>query len=73
MKNIPENSPARKILAQEPKFEASFTRHKDAIPPSRHIKLVRYQVNPTANWGPKARAGKPKKDTPPQDKKKRKL
>ncbi|GAB5592984.1 RNA methyltransferase tRNA(m5U54)methyltransferase [Umbelopsis nana] len=73
MKNIPENSPARKILAQEPKFEANFTRHKDAIPPSRHIKLVRYQVNPTPNWGPKARAGKPKKDTPPQDKKKRKL
>lgn len=73
MKNIGEHSPARKILAQPPKFEADFTRHKEAIPPSKNIKLVRYQVNPTPNWGPKARAGKPKKETPPQEHKKRKL
>ncbi|KAI9288420.1 N2,N2-dimethylguanosine tRNA methyltransferase [Umbelopsis sp. AD052] len=73
MKNIGELSPARKILAQPAKFEADFTRHQDAIPPSRHIKLVRYQVNPTPNWGPKARAGKPKKEAKPQESKKRKL
>ncbi|KAG2180271.1 hypothetical protein INT43_004060 [Umbelopsis isabellina] len=62
MKNIGENSPARKILEAPAKFEADFTRHEDAIPPSRNVRLVRYQVNPTPNWGPKARAGKPKKD-----------
>jgi tRNA (guanine26-N2/guanine27-N2)-dimethyltransferase len=62
MKNIGENSPARKILDAPAKFEADFTRHEDAVAHSRSDRLVRYQVNPTPNWGPKARAGKPKKD-----------
>ncbi|ORZ10876.1 N2,N2-dimethylguanosine tRNA methyltransferase [Absidia repens] len=59
MANISENSPARKILAKEPSFEVDFTRHPDAKAESRNC--VRYQVNPTANWGPKARAGKKQK------------
>ncbi|GBB88886.1 hypothetical protein RclHR1_01550020 [Rhizophagus clarus] len=56
MKNIAENSPARKLLAVEPSFIADFKIHKDAEPPSRKIKLVRYQQNPEKNWGPKPRA-----------------
>ncbi|RUS21827.1 hypothetical protein BC937DRAFT_91357 [Endogone sp. FLAS-F59071] len=41
-------------------FEANFTKHPDAIPESRNVKLLRFQVNPERNWGPKARAGKGK-------------
>lgn len=37
-------------------FIADFKIHKDAEPPSRKIKLVRYQQNPEKNWGPKPRA-----------------
>ncbi|KAF0499408.1 N2,N2-dimethylguanosine tRNA methyltransferase [Gigaspora margarita] len=56
MKNIKENSPARKILAIEPSFVADFTIHPNAEPASRKVKLVRYQQNPEKYWGPKARA-----------------
>jgi tRNA (guanine26-N2/guanine27-N2)-dimethyltransferase len=56
MKNIAENSPARKLLAVEPSFIADFKIHKDVEPPSRKIKLVRYQQNPEKNWGPRSRA-----------------
>ncbi|RUO96870.1 S-adenosyl-L-methionine-dependent methyltransferase [Jimgerdemannia flammicorona] len=58
MQNIAENSPARKILEKPASFEADFTKHPEASPASRTIKLVRFQVNPEPNWGPKARAGK---------------
>ncbi|KAI9315445.1 N2,N2-dimethylguanosine tRNA methyltransferase [Dichotomocladium elegans] len=61
MDNIPANSPARALLSKEPAIEANFERHKDAYPESRSIKLTRYQMNPTPNWGPKARAGKKRK------------
>lgn len=54
---IKENTPQQRILAKEIKHEASFEPHPDAVPPSRKIKLVRYQQNPEPNWGPKARAG----------------
>jgi tRNA (guanine26-N2/guanine27-N2)-dimethyltransferase len=37
-------------------FIADFKIHKGAEPPSRKIKLVRYQQNPERNWGPKPRA-----------------
>ncbi|CAI2193852.1 14324_t:CDS:10 [Funneliformis geosporum] len=56
MRNIAENSPARKLLAVEPSFIADFKIHKDAESPSRKVKLVRYQQNPEKNWGPKPRA-----------------
>ncbi|ORX47492.1 N2,N2-dimethylguanosine tRNA methyltransferase [Hesseltinella vesiculosa] len=59
MKNLGENSPARRLLEKEPKFKADFTRHPDAVGESH--KFVRYQINPTAHWGPKARAGKKRK------------
>lgn len=61
MNNIPENSPARAILAKEPSIEVDFTRHPKAFSESKSEHLVRYQVNPTANWGPKARAGQKRK------------
>ncbi|KAI8138257.1 N2,N2-dimethylguanosine tRNA methyltransferase [Fennellomyces sp. T-0311] len=61
MSNIAENSPARAILAKEPSIKVDFTRHPDAKSESKTIKLVRYQQNPTPNWGPKARAGKKRK------------
>ena len=61
MENIPENSPARAILKQEPTTQISFARHKDAYPESRTIKIARYPQNPEPNWGPKARAGKKRK------------
>jgi tRNA (guanine26-N2/guanine27-N2)-dimethyltransferase len=61
MNNIAENSPARVILAKEPTIQVDFTRHPKAMAESRAEHLVRYQVNPTANWGPKARAGQKRK------------
>ncbi|KAI9205119.1 N2,N2-dimethylguanosine tRNA methyltransferase [Polychytrium aggregatum] len=53
-----EQSVSAKLLAVEPSFEANFEPHPEMEAPSRKIKLVRYQVNPTKNWGPKARAKK---------------
>ncbi|KAL7747942.1 RNA methyltransferase tRNA(m5U54)methyltransferase [Sorochytrium milnesiophthora] len=41
--------------------DVDFTFNKQANPPSRKIKLLRFQENPTKNWGPKARAGKKRK------------
>ncbi|KAJ2814272.1 RNA methyltransferase tRNA(m5U54)methyltransferase, partial [Coemansia sp. 'formosensis'] len=52
---IVEGSPADKLLAKPITTEISFKQHKDANPESRRIKLVRYQMNPEKNWGPKAR------------------
>lgn len=49
-------SPAFKILSTEPSFEACFTVREDANPQSRKKHLVRFQENPQAFWGPKARA-----------------
>ncbi|KAJ2699188.1 RNA methyltransferase tRNA(m5U54)methyltransferase [Coemansia sp. IMI 209128] len=60
---IVEGSPADRLLAKPITTEISFDQHKDANPESRRIKLVRYQMNPEKNWGPKARhseASKPK-------------
>ncbi|KAG9290032.1 hypothetical protein G9A89_010338 [Geosiphon pyriformis] len=57
-KNVPEHSPGRKILTVEASFKADFSFHEDAEPPSKKIKLVRYQINPQPNWGPMARASK---------------
>ena len=48
------------ITSEQP---INFQKHKDAEPASRKIKLVRFQENPTANWGPKKRAsGKRKRE-----------
>ncbi|KAF9357788.1 RNA methyltransferase tRNA(m5U54)methyltransferase [Mortierella sp. NVP85] len=57
VKNIKPDSPAYKILAIEPAKIANFEMHPDAKSESRKQHLVRYQINPTKNWGPQARAG----------------
>ncbi|XP_053195426.1 LOW QUALITY PROTEIN: tRNA (guanine(26)-N(2))-dimethyltransferase [Scomber japonicus] len=49
-------SPAFKILSTEPSQEACFTVREDANPQSRKRHLTRFQENPQAFWGPKARA-----------------
>lgn len=49
-------SPAFKILSSEPSLEACFTVREDANPQSRKKHLTRFQENPQAFWGPKARA-----------------
>jgi tRNA (guanine26-N2/guanine27-N2)-dimethyltransferase len=61
MNNIAENSPARTILAKEPTIQVDFTKHPKATSESKAEHLVRYQVNPTPNWGPKARSGQKRK------------
>ncbi|KAM9792307.1 tRNA (guanine(26)-N(2))-dimethyltransferase [Neosynchiropus ocellatus] len=53
---LSETSPAFKILSTEPKLEACFTVREDANPQSRKRHLTRFQENPQAFWGPKARA-----------------
>ncbi|KAH9001144.1 N2 N2-dimethylguanosine tRNA methyltransferase [Lactarius akahatsu] len=56
MEKIPPNSPARTLLQKEPSVEANFTSHPLTVTQSSKIKLVRYQPNPTPNWGPATRA-----------------
>ncbi|KAL4648548.1 tRNA (guanine(26)-N(2))-dimethyltransferase [Arapaima gigas] len=53
---LSETSPAFRILSKEPILQACFTVREDANPQSRRRQLVRFQENPHANWGPKARA-----------------
>ncbi|KAM4594249.1 tRNA (guanine(26)-N(2))-dimethyltransferase isoform 2-T4 [Fundulus diaphanus] len=53
---LSQTSPAFKILSSEPRLEACFTVREDANPQSRKRHLTRFQENPQAFWGPKARA-----------------
>ncbi|KAM3864962.1 tRNA (guanine(26)-N(2))-dimethyltransferase [Diretmus argenteus] len=53
---LSESSPAFKILSTEPTLQACFTVREDANPQSRKRHLTRFQENPQAFWGPKARA-----------------
>ncbi|XP_066449801.1 tRNA (guanine(26)-N(2))-dimethyltransferase isoform X2 [Eleutherodactylus coqui] len=53
---LSETSPAYHILGTEPSIEANFEIRQDANPKSRKMGLKRFQENPEANWGPKARA-----------------
>ncbi|CAN6638383.1 tRNA (guanine(26)-N(2))-dimethyltransferase, mitochondrial [Trichomonascus vanleenenianus] len=58
-KNIKETSPGAKILDKDDPFvEVSFKEHPGAreMEDRRKSKLVRFQMNPAENWGPKARA-----------------
>ncbi|KAI0216498.1 RNA methyltransferase tRNA(m5U54)methyltransferase [Massospora cicadina] len=52
---FPAGAPGVTILAAEPTRAVDFTLHPQANFPSRKIKLVRYQLNPEKNWGPKSR------------------
>ncbi|XDV51459.1 hypothetical protein PO909_020332 [Leuciscus waleckii] len=53
---LSETSPAHHILSTEPILQACFEIREDANPQSRKRHLTRFQENPQANWGPKARA-----------------
>ncbi|XP_047676349.1 tRNA (guanine(26)-N(2))-dimethyltransferase isoform X2 [Tachysurus fulvidraco] len=53
---LSETSPAFRILSTEPTVQACFDVRDDANPQSRKRHLTRFQENPQANWGPKARA-----------------
>ncbi|XP_067666800.1 tRNA (guanine(26)-N(2))-dimethyltransferase-like isoform X1 [Haliotis asinina] len=52
------DTPAKAILDKEPVTEVSFSLHPDANPQSRQKGLLRWQVNPEPDWGPKPRAKK---------------
>ncbi|KAH9079545.1 N2 N2-dimethylguanosine tRNA methyltransferase [Lactarius deliciosus] len=56
MEKIPPNSPTRTLLQKEPSVDANFTSHPLTVTQSSKVKLVRYQPNPTPNWGPATRA-----------------
>lgn len=53
---LAKESPALAILTTEFTKEISFDLHPDANPESRKLHMQRFQVNPTANWGPGARS-----------------
>uniref|UniRef100_A0A674MT79 tRNA (guanine(26)-N(2))-dimethyltransferase n=1 Tax=Takifugu rubripes TaxID=31033 RepID=A0A674MT79_TAKRU len=53
---LSNTSPSFRILSKEPSLEACFTVREDANPQSRRRHLTRFQENPQAFWGPKARA-----------------
>ncbi|XP_058796550.1 tRNA (guanine(26)-N(2))-dimethyltransferase [Phymastichus coffea] len=44
------------ILNGESVTQVSFQRHADAVPFSQRQKLTRFQLNPTAHWGPGTRS-----------------
>ncbi|KAI0797923.1 N2,N2-dimethylguanosine tRNA methyltransferase [Abortiporus biennis] len=56
MDRVSETSPAKALLAKEPKFEANFKHHPKSVTAGSKVKLVRYQMNPTPNWGPGSKA-----------------
>eukprot|EP00088_Acartia_fossae_P002172 TRINITY_DN10859_c0_g1_i1.p1 TRINITY_DN10859_c0_g1~~TRINITY_DN10859_c0_g1_i1.p1 ORF type:complete len:545 (-),score=78.04 TRINITY_DN10859_c0_g1_i1:131-1765(-) len=56
LKNLSPDSPGYKIMSKPAVAEVNFDPHPHANPPSREMNLVRYQINPEANWGPKARS-----------------
>ncbi|KAI0807501.1 N2,N2-dimethylguanosine tRNA methyltransferase [Fomes fomentarius] len=57
MDKVAENSPTTALLSKEPQIEANFKRHPGSVTASSKVKLVRYQQNPTPNWGPGAKPG----------------
>ncbi|KAH9946046.1 N2,N2-dimethylguanosine tRNA methyltransferase [Epithele typhae] len=61
MDKISPTSPAQRLLAKEPEKEHTFKHHPDSNPKSSKVKLVRYQQNPTPNWGPGSKPGAKRK------------
>lgn len=57
--NLKEHEPGYKILEKEITDQVSFEIHQLAEPFSKEMQLLRYQMNPQENWGPKS---KPSKD-----------
>lgn len=71
VKRKKENSPGAAILSKEPVIQVSFEAKPGANPASRQKKLLRYQENPEANWGPKPRAKRKKDEETIQEKRQR--
>lgn len=53
---LKDGSTAKSILAKDPELVANFAPHPEANPASRTNGLVRWQINPEKDWGPKPRA-----------------
>ena len=53
-----DGSVAQLILSKAPMLNADFSLHPAANPRSRAKGLVRWQLNPNKEWGPKARAAR---------------
>ncbi|GIX70473.1 hypothetical protein CDAR_280601 [Caerostris darwini] len=51
-----ELEPSKTIMSKKSSIEVSFELHPNAEPQSRCNNLLRFQINPTPNWGPKCRA-----------------
>ncbi|CAL1296963.1 unnamed protein product [Larinioides sclopetarius] len=51
-----ELEPSKTIMSKKSSIEVSFKLHPDAEPKSRCNNLLRFQINPAPNWGPKCRA-----------------
>ncbi|CAB0036326.1 unnamed protein product [Trichogramma brassicae] len=47
-----KNSPGLAILETETKINVSFEKHPNAVPQSQQKKMTRFQLNPSAYWGP---------------------
>ncbi|GFQ75957.1 hypothetical protein TNCT_408071 [Trichonephila clavata] len=47
---------SKAIMSKESSIKVSFELHAEAEPSSRKNNLLRFQINPTRNWGPKSRA-----------------
>ncbi|XP_029635655.1 tRNA (guanine(26)-N(2))-dimethyltransferase [Octopus sinensis] len=55
-KRLQPGSVVKAILDKKPTHDVSFEIHPDANPPSRKQGLLRWQINPEPNWGPKPKA-----------------
>ncbi|KAG9510071.1 putative tRNA (guanine(26)-N(2))-dimethyltransferase, partial [Fragariocoptes setiger] len=55
MKTTAGESIMDKMTSKDDKKTYDFTFHRSAEPISKKLQLLRFQTNPTANWGPKKR------------------
>jgi len=55
-KNVPESSPAFRILSKKPEVNPSFNEEEVTKMVALQKQKARYLPNPAPNWGPKARA-----------------
>lgn len=53
---LKEDSPVTKILKKNFEYEVSFELSDKEVPLSKSKHLLRYQLNPEENWGPKAKS-----------------
>ncbi|KAL7009826.1 RNA methyltransferase tRNA(m5U54)methyltransferase [Cystobasidiomycetes sp. EMM_F5] len=57
MGNVKDGSPAKALLDRSQTHEVDLSHHPDVEKKMlMNIKIVKYQTNPTANWGPQSKA-----------------